>query len=125
MAQTTPSFMPAYTAFEGQLKGVEPPVWQMFARLRTKSEADVNARGDQLLSSLVTFVKKHGEAASVVFISISAQEAQFPVWNKVIGIILEEASTRTSPVAIERLKITVTLTDPETKVEKTFQFQKQ
>ena len=124
-AQTADSYMPAYMAFEGQLKGVEPPAWQMIANLRTKSEAEINPRGNQLLSSLVAFVKKHGDAASGVLITISTQEAQFPLWNKVIGVVLEEASFRTSSAAIEKLQITVTLTDPESKAEKTLKFQKQ
>ena len=119
------SYMPGYMAFEGQLKGSDPPAWQMIASVSTKTEAEINSRGNQLLSSLVSFVKKRGDAASGVLVTIRSEETSFGLWSKVMSTILEEASSRTSSGAIEKLKITVTLTDPVSKAEKTLQFQKQ
>ena len=42
LAQTAPSFMPGFTAFAGQLKGSEPPAWQLVSMIRIGSEADLN-----------------------------------------------------------------------------------
>lgn len=119
------SFMPGFMAFEAKLKDRPPPAWQMMARISAKSEADVNPLGNRLMSALVNFVKKRGDEALGVIVNIKCDEASFDLWSKVMAGILEEASSRTSARAIEKLDISVTLADPVSKAEKTLAFKKQ
>jgi len=123
-AQSSAFSMPPFIAHEGQLKNSDPPAWQMIAMIQVQSESDINQRGNQLLSSLIGFVKKRGDSASGVVLMITSDERHFDLLNKVIGMIIDEASTRTTPAAIERLKISVSLSDPVSKVNRTLEFRR-
>lgn len=123
-AQSLSSFMPPFTAYEGQLKNSDPPAWQMISMIRIGSESEINPRGNQLLSALINFVNKRGESASSVVLMITAEEKHLELINKVIGVILEEASSRSSAAVVEKLKISVSITDPVTKAERSFELKK-
>lgn len=125
LAQTAPSFMPGFTAFAGQLKGSEPPAWQLVSMIHIGSEADLNQRGNRLLSALVGFVGKHGEAAQSVVLMITAEDKHVELINKLIGNVLEEAATRTDAGVLAKLKVSVSVTDPVTKESRSFEFKKQ
>ena len=125
LAQTAPSFMPGFTAFAGQLKGSEPPAWQLVSMIRIGSEADLNPRGNRLLSALVGFVGKHGEAAQSVVLMITAEDKHVELINKLICNVLEEAATRTDAGVLAKLKVSVSVTDPTTKESRSFEFKKQ
>ncbi len=96
----------------------------MISTIRIGSEADINPRGNQPLSALVDFVNKRGEAASSVVLMVTTEEKHVELINKVIGFVLEEASSRSNAVFVAKLKITVSITDPVTKAERSFEFKK-
>jgi len=118
------SFMPKFTAIEGKLKNVKGPDWQLLVTIRIADESDINPRFNQLLGALVTFVDKHGKSSRGVMLSIYADEKYAETINKAMGVVLEEAASRSTPAVIDRLQISVTITDPETKNEKAFEFKK-
>ncbi|MEO3691625.1 hypothetical protein [Roseateles paludis] len=124
LAQAAPSFMPGFTAFEGQLKGSEPPAWQLVSMIRIGSEADLNPRGNRLLSALISFVNKRGEAAQSVVLMITAEDKHVELINKLIGSVLEEAATRADAGVVAKLKVSVSVTDPVTKESRSFEFAK-
>ncbi|WP_146204529.1 hypothetical protein [Massilia glaciei] len=48
----------SFMSFEGKLKNADAPAWQMIAMIHINGESDINPRFNQLLTALITFVKK-------------------------------------------------------------------
>jgi len=123
-AQEQPSFMPPFMAHEGLLKNSDPPAWQMISMIRIGRESDINPRLNQLLSALIHFVNKRGDSASGAVLMITAEEKHLELINKAIGVVLEEASSRSNAAVVAKLKVSVSLTDPVTKNARDFEFKR-
>ncbi len=119
------SFRPKFTAMEGQLKGSNPPVWQMIATIRVNEESDLNPRFNQLSSAIVNFANKRGDSATGLLLMVTAEEKYFEQINKVIGGVLEESASRSNSTVIRNLKVSVSLSDPVTKQSRDFIFKTQ
>ncbi|PWF45510.1 hypothetical protein [Massilia glaciei] len=57
-------------------------------------------------------------------LNITVEEKHLEMINKVVGVVLEEASLRSDAAVVEKLKVSVSLTDPVTKNDRNFEFKR-